>query len=419
MPWGIHQQTLQSRLSIIAIAGALIIGMETTVQSQTSEIYQAAREKLVREVLIPGGVRDERVLNSIRSTPRHEFVPASQQDRAYFDLALPIGDKQTISSPYIVSVMTEALEPKPTDKVLEIGTGSGFQAAVLSPLVKDVYTIEIVKPLGERATKVLERLGYKNVHTRIGDGFLGWPEAAPFDKIIVTCSPEKVPQPLVDQLAEGGLMIVPVGERYQQTLYSMRKVDGKLEQVALRPTLFVPMTGEAEDKREAKPDPAHPKIINGDFEQALINAEHVPGWYYQFGLRVERSEHAPAGPQYVEFQNDVPGRPTLLLQGIPLDGRVVRRIRISGYVSTDGVKPASEKEDAPAIVVQFFDEDRKRIALYYAGPFVGNRKWRKESKDLEVPIVAREAIVTIGMFGGVGTARFDGIELEVLKSTPQ
>ncbi|MFO0925247.1 MAG: protein-L-isoaspartate(D-aspartate) O-methyltransferase, partial [Pirellulales bacterium] len=196
--------------------------METTVQSQTSEIYQAAREKLVREVLIPGGVRDERVLNSIRSTPRHEFVPASQQDRAYFDLALPIGDKQTISSPYIVSVMTEALEPKPTDKVLEIGTGSGFQAAVLSPLVKDVYTIEIVKPLGERATKVLERLGYKNVHTRIGDGFLGWPEAAPFDKIIVTCSPEKVPQPLVDQLAEGGLMIVPVGERYQQTLYSMR-----------------------------------------------------------------------------------------------------------------------------------------------------------------------------------------------------
>lgn len=419
MPWGIHQQTLQSRLFIVAIAGALIIGTETTAQSQTNELYQAAREKLVREVLIPGGVRDERVLNSIRSTPRHEFVPASQQDRAYFDLALPIGDKQTISSPYIVSVMTEALEPKPTDKVLEIGTGSGFQAAVLSPLVKDVYTIEIVKPLGERATKVLERLGYKNVHTRIGDGFLGWPEAAPFDKIIVTCSPEKVPQPLVDQLAEGGLMIVPVGERYQQTLYSMRKVDGKLEQVALRPTLFVPMTGEAEDKREAKPDPAHPKIINGDFEQPLINAEHVPGWYYQFGLRVERSDHAPAGPQYVEFQNDVPGRPTLLLQGIPLDGRVVRRIRISGYVSTEGVKPASEKEDAPAIVIQFFDEDRKRIALYYAGPFIGNRKWHKESKDIEVPHVAREAIVTIGMFGGVGTARFDGIELEVLKSTPQ
>lgn len=407
------------RATFLAFAlGFSFISLQSSGLSQTgiNELNQAARDKLVREVLIPGGVQDPRVLKSISTTPRHEFVPLAQQDKAYFDLALPIGDRQTISSPYIVSVMTEALDPQPTDRVLEIGTGSGYQAAVLSPLVKDVYSIEIVPSLGERAAKVLERLGYKNVHTRVGDGFLGWTEVAPFDKIIVTCSPEKVPQPLVDQLAEGGLMIVPVGERYQQTLYSMRKKNGKLEEAALRPTLFVPMTGAAEDRREVKADPGHPVLINGNFEQELINDEHVPGWYYQFGLKVLRSEEAPDGPQYVEFKNDVPGRPTLLLQGMPIDGRIVRKVRLSGWIATESVKAAAEKEDAPAFVLQFFDEERKRIGLNFAGPYIGNRKWKKESKEFEVPLAAREAIVTIGMFGGTGTAKFDGITLEVLRT---
>ncbi|MFN7628600.1 MAG: protein-L-isoaspartate O-methyltransferase, partial [Pirellula sp.] len=152
------------------------------------------------------------------------------------DIAIAIGESQTISSPYIVALMTEALQPKPTDKVLEIGTGSGYQAAVLSPLVKDVYTIEIVEDLGERTTALLDELGYSNVHCLIGDGFKGWKEHAPFDKIIVTCSPANVPEPLREQLKEGGLMVIPVGERYQQMLYLMRKKDGKLEKEALTPT---------------------------------------------------------------------------------------------------------------------------------------------------------------------------------------
>ncbi len=143
-------------------------------------------------------------------------------------MALPIGDSQTISSPFIVALMTAALDPQPTDKVLEIGTGSGYQAAVLSPLVEHVYSIEIVEELGQTAKRTLSRLDYKNVSTRIGDGFLGWPNAAPFDKIIVTCSPESVPRPLIEQLREGGQMIIPVGERYQQTLYRMTKKDGEL-----------------------------------------------------------------------------------------------------------------------------------------------------------------------------------------------
>src|SRR3990172_12411296 len=144
-------------------------------------------------------------------------------------MALPIGDQQTISPPFVVAYMTQEVDPQPTDRVLETATGSGYQAAVLSPLVRNVYTIEIVEPLGKRAARTLKKLGYKNVFVKVGDGYQGWPDAAPFDKIIVTCSPEKVPQPLVDQLRDGGLMVIPVGERYQQTLYSMRKANGELQ----------------------------------------------------------------------------------------------------------------------------------------------------------------------------------------------
>ncbi|MEM9646442.1 MAG: protein-L-isoaspartate O-methyltransferase, partial [Planctomycetota bacterium] len=163
-------------------------------QADSDDPYAIARERLVAERIATAGVSDPRVLKSVRTTPRHEFVPASQRMRAYFDMALPIGSSQTISSPFIVAMMTEAIEPEPTDKVLEIGTGSGYQAAILSPLVEKVYTIEIVEELGLQAARTIQRLGYENIEARIGDGFLGWPEAAPFDKIIVTCSPESVPQ---------------------------------------------------------------------------------------------------------------------------------------------------------------------------------------------------------------------------------
>ena len=201
---------------------------------------------MAREVLEAGGISDLRVLESVRSTPRHEFVQPQQRSLAYVDMALPIGEAQTISGIFVVAYMTEQLQPAATDRVLEIGTGSGYQAAVLSPLVAEVYSIEIHEPLGRRAARTLQRLGYQNVFTKIGDGFAGWPEKAPFDKIIVTCSPEAVPQPLVEQLAEGGRMIIPVGTRYDQTLVLLTKRDGQLVQEALVPSLFVPMTGEAE-----------------------------------------------------------------------------------------------------------------------------------------------------------------------------
>ena len=203
---------------------------------------------MIREQLVGVGrnITNARVLAVMEKVPRHEFVPEEYRDRAYDDRALPIGYDQTISQPYIVAFMTEQLDPKPTDRVLEIGTGSGYQAAVLAQLVAEVHTIEIIEPLAKRAEADLKRLGYTNIHVRAGDGSQGWPEAAPFDAIIVTCAPEKVPPPLVEQLKDGGRMIIPVGPMGDQELVLLRKQGEQLEKRAVLPVRFVPMTGGAQ-----------------------------------------------------------------------------------------------------------------------------------------------------------------------------
>jgi protein-L-isoaspartate(D-aspartate) O-methyltransferase len=204
------------------------------------DAYFSEREKMVTGQIEARGIRDPKVLNAMRTVKRHQFVPDRLRDEAYGDYPLPIGEGQTISQPYIVALMTEVVEPKPNMKVLEVGTGSGYQAAVLAELCKSVYTIEIVEILGKQAERVLSRL-YKNVHVRIGDGYQGWPEVAPFDAILVTCAPTKVPQPLVDQLKEGGRMVIPVGEAGRQELVVLTKKDGRLQQHAIIPVRFVPM----------------------------------------------------------------------------------------------------------------------------------------------------------------------------------
>ena len=209
--------------------------------------WTAARRRMVAE--LQGGryrILDSKVIQAMSEVPRHEFVPTDLRRMAYEDKPLPIGHRQTISQPYIVAFMTEKLEPEAGEKVLEIGTGSGYQAAVLAQLVKEVYSIEIVRELAETAQQTLERLNYSNVHVKAGDGFKGWPEHAPFDAIIVTCAPEEIPQPLVEQLKEGGRMIIPVGpEGEVQKLYLLQKKDGKIVQTSMLPVRFVPMTGQA------------------------------------------------------------------------------------------------------------------------------------------------------------------------------
>jgi len=234
-----------SLYAVVVPAASLIAVLPASCKPATD--FAAARKAMV-DRLRADGLEDDKVLDVMLRTPRHEFVPPDQQPFAYEDRPLPIGEDQTISAPYIVAFMTWKLEPKPTDSVLEIGTGSGYQAAVLSPLVKHVYTIEIVESLGKSAEERLKRLAYGNVSVRIGDGYRGWPEHAPFDKIIVTCAPTHPPQPLIDQLKEGGLMVIPYGEQWNQELYILRKHGGKVEQQAVLPVIFVPMTGEAEQK---------------------------------------------------------------------------------------------------------------------------------------------------------------------------
>ena len=201
---------------------------------------------MVQVQLMPRGVHDERVLGAMAKVPREEFVPPEVRAASYTDQPLPIGYGQTISQPYMVAFMTEQLRPSAKDRVLEIGTGSGYQAAILADLVAEVYSIEIVEPLAKNAEVTLQRLGYKNVHIKTGDGYKGWPEFAPFDAIIVTCAPERVPQPLTDQLKEGGRMIIPVGPTGVQQLYLLQKRNGQLLQSAVELVRFVPMTGQAE-----------------------------------------------------------------------------------------------------------------------------------------------------------------------------
>ncbi len=197
-----------------------------------------------RDIVHPG------VLRAMATVPRHRFVPPGLRTLAHEDRPLPIGHGQTISQPYIVALMTQTLDPQPDDCVLEIGTGSGYQAAVLAELVRSVHTIEIVEPLAERAARTLQELGCTNVFVRAGDGYLGWPEAAPFDCIIVTCAPDHVPEPLAHQLREGGRMMIPVGAQGGlQELILLTRREGGIEQRSVLPVAFVPMTGRARDSR--------------------------------------------------------------------------------------------------------------------------------------------------------------------------
>jgi protein-L-isoaspartate(D-aspartate) O-methyltransferase len=220
---------------------AIVSGDDASADDAT----QGARSRMVAEQIAARGVEDGRVLDAMRRVPRHELIPQAYRSRAYADHPVPIGHGQTISQPFIVALMTASLDLDGSEKVLEIGTGSGYQTAVLAELAQHVYSIEIVAPLAERARRDLARLGYENISVRTGDGYQGWPEAAPFDAIIVTAAPGHVPEPLVEQLAVGGRMIVPVGKGNQALVLITRSESGVTRE-RLLPVRFVPMTGEAE-----------------------------------------------------------------------------------------------------------------------------------------------------------------------------
>ncbi len=208
------------------------------------DIYQKARERMVETQIAARGIKDPRVLAAMRKVPRHLFVDEALKDQAYGDYPLPIGEGQTISQPYIVALMTEALELKGPEKVLEVGTGSGYQAAILAELARWVYSIERYPSLAHRAKRILEKLGYNNVIIKVGDGTKGWPEAAPFDAIIVTAAGPKIPEPLIEQLKDGGRLVMPVGDEWSQYLIKVTKKGDKLYKENLGAVRFVKLVGE-------------------------------------------------------------------------------------------------------------------------------------------------------------------------------
>lgn len=244
---------LAVRLSLVLAAVAVAVWVARAPDAACGADWPALRERMVREQLRGRGITDQRVLRAMRDVPRHEFVPAAQRAQAYGDHPLPIGGGQTISQPYIVALMTQLLAVRPSDRVLEIGTGSGYQAAVLGRLATAVYSIEIDPTLAETARQRLAALGYDNVTVRTGDGFFGWPEQAPFDAIMVTAATPRVPEPLIAQLREGGRIVVPLERDGSQQLTVGVKRDGRLDLRTHGVVLFVPLVGAIEQPTAPAP----------------------------------------------------------------------------------------------------------------------------------------------------------------------
>ncbi len=225
----------------LAVAAAVAAG--SCDHARTVD-YREARRRMVEKEIIGRGIDDQRVIEAMLKVPRHLFIPEENMHYSYYNLPVPIGHGQTISSPYIVALMTQELDLEPADKVLEVGTGSGYQAAILAEIAGKVYTVEIIEPLARSAEKRLQELGYDNIEVVLGDGFWGLRDRAPFDKIIVTCAPEEVPKPLLEQLADPGIMVIPVGPAGFQQLVKVRREGGVTTTEEIAPVSFVPLTGD-------------------------------------------------------------------------------------------------------------------------------------------------------------------------------
>lgn len=406
MPQWLHRAAVLLGWAILAMTTG-----ERPVFAQKGDPYRDARNRMVSEYIEREGITNPQVLASMRQVPRHEFCLPRYRKDAYLDAALPIDYKQTISPPFIVAYMTQTIDPQPEDRVLEIGTGSGYQAAVLSNLVKEVYSIEIVEQLEKSAAERLSRLKYTNVKTKYGDGYLGWEEYAPFDKIIVTCSPENVPKPLIDQLKEGGKLLIPLGERYQQVFHQFEKKNGKLEETTLISTLFVPMTGKSEEQRQVKPDPLNPKILNGGFETDENEDGYADHWHYQrLTTLVDRG--APEGRRCILFESPDHTRLSQALQATAIDGTKVGTLQLRVRYKTDSVVSGNEQHnEVAAVIVHFYDENRRPFENAVIGPWTGTHDWSQATKTLNVPVKAREMIVRIGLNGASGKLWLDDVSI--------
>ncbi len=242
------------RAALPAVIAAAIAFAAASCERDKIVNYGEARKRMVEREILGRGIEDQRVINALLKVPRHLFIPEEHMHYSYYNLPVPIGYGQTISSPFIVALMTQELELKSTDRVLEVGTGSGYQAAILAEIAGEVYTVEIIEPLAKNAEKRLRELKYDNVVVVLGNGFWGLPDEAPFDKIIVTCAPEEIPEPLIEQLGDHGIMIIPVGPTGFQYLIKVRREGDDITTEEVTPVSFVPLTGEHGDAQDEGQD---------------------------------------------------------------------------------------------------------------------------------------------------------------------
>jgi protein-L-isoaspartate(D-aspartate) O-methyltransferase len=397
-------------LAAWVIAAGLLSGAKSEAGRDGFEL---ARERMVEQLREDEGLENARVLEALREIPRHWFVPKALEEMAYYDMALPIGRGQTISPPSMVAGMIDRLDPQPGDRVLEVGTGTGYQAAVLSQMVSEVFTIEIVGALARKARSTLKRLGCANVEVKTGDGYLGWPERAPFDRIIVACSPERVPQPLIDQLREGGRMVVPLGAGYEQTLYVLTKTNGLMVREAVAPTVFVPMVGRAEADRAEGLSRFEPALVNGGFEEVLPGTSRVKGWYHQRQLRLVSAVDAPEGASYAVFENRSPGRTAEASQAFALEGDRFRELVLAGWVKGDEIQWGVSDRERASWVLACYNAKRELIGVTAAGDWLGTFDWRPFEQRVAVPAATREAVLRVGLCGGTGRLSLDGLRLTV------
>jgi protein-L-isoaspartate(D-aspartate) O-methyltransferase len=397
------------------VAAAIASGtLSCTVPQPERDALVSARLRMVEQLQEDEGLHDERVLTAMREVPRHWFVPRRLQPMAYYDIALPIGRGQTLTPPSMVAGVVDRLDLEAPHKVLEVGTGTGYQAAVLSRLAGDVYSIEIEPALAHRARATLKRLGCQNVQVRTGDGYQGWPEHAPFDRIIVACSPETVPVPLIQQLREGGKLIVPLGTGYDQMLFLMTKTNGVLVREAVGPIAFVPMTGRAELDREQPLDALEPALVNGGFEVVQPSTARPASWYHQRQVKLVAAD-APEGQRYAVFENATPGRTSEASQALAVDGRQVRALALSGLARGSEIQRGTETRSRASVVLAFYDAHREPIGAAALGDWIGTFDWQPFEYSVEVPAASREAVLRVGLSGATGRLAVDGLRLTVVR----
>ncbi|MGV3606304.1 MAG: protein-L-isoaspartate O-methyltransferase [Planctomycetaceae bacterium] len=378
-----------------------------------NQALASARQRMVREEIEAQGIKNAALLDAMREVPRDQFIPTHRRNVAYLNVAITYGDGHVVLPPLVIAHAIEQLDPKLNDKVLVIGTGTGYSTALLSRMSKEVFSIEIDRATALTAEETLRRLKYSNIQLKVGDGFEGWKEHAPFQKIIVECSPDTVPPALIEQLDEGGSLLIPVGDDYDQTMYLMKKVNGQLETVSMWPTLLVPMKGRAEELRSSSSEkPRPPSINNGGFEEIVPGSDNLPAhWTYVRQAKVIEGERFPEGNRALQFLNDTPGHLSTAIQAFPVDGKSVSEITLSFRVWGKEIRPGLTRQQLPRLEVRFFDEKRRPCGGDWVGGWFLTFDWVQKTRRFSVPRQAKFAIVQIGLDGATGEIRFDDLRI--------